>query len=131
MVRILVILLSLAGMLTAFQNCGSGGTLTMEKSAFASSSFSKLLGSCNAVMASKMCDERWSVDAGDTAAFQASCMSGYQSFECPSTPDKLGVCEMVQNNQLRRLYYYAGFTQGLPQADELAQAKANCKGTWQ
>jgi hypothetical protein len=133
MVRLLVILLSMATLITAFQNCGSGGTLTLERSSnsLTSTGFSKLLGACNAYAGSKMCDERWSGNAAESAALQAGCAGGYQVTECPSSADKIGVCELMANNQLRRIYYYQGFTQGLPLADELAQAQAACLGTWQ
>ncbi len=134
MVRILFILLTLAGLITAFQNCGTGGSLTLEKSSLGKSGFSKLLGSCSSLPAGKMCNERWSASMADQPAWQAACAPGgsYQSFECPSTPDKLGVCESLVYNQLQRQYYYQGYPGGtVPMAQEAALAQQNCAGTWQ
>ncbi len=132
MVRILFILLTLAGLITAFQNCGTGGTLTIDKSQMGKSGFTKLLGSCSALPAGKMCNERWSDNAGDKAAWQTSCTGGsYQAFECPATPDKLGACETVSGNQLQLQYLYVGYSGGtVPAAQEGTLAKQNCQGTW-
>lgn len=138
MVRILVILLSLATLITAFQNCGTGGTLSLESSSIGKSGYTNLLGACSALPAGALCDERWSGSAADVAAFQASCAPGvgaYQAFQCPQTPDLLGFCESVVVKQLRRIYYYSGYSQGsVPPAQEAANAQQNCVsggGTWQ
>lgn len=137
MVRILLILLSLATMITAFQNCGTGGTLTLESSSIGKSGFTHLLGACSSLPAGAVCDERWSGSAADTAAFQASCNGAgvYQAFQCPRTPDLLGVCETVVAQHLRRNYFYSGYSMGaIPAGQEAANAQQACvsnQGTWQ
>lgn len=133
MVRLLLILLSMAAMITAFQNCAGGGSLTLEKSRlsnFSSSGLTQLLGSCNNMAAGRVCDERWSATAADIPAVQTACGSAYQAGPCASAQDLIGVCETVANKQLQRLYYYQGYSQNLPPADEFALVKSQCKGTW-
>lgn len=137
MVRLSMIVLSFVTLITAFQNCGTGGGLTLESSSVGKSGFTHLLGACSALPAGGTCDERWSKNAADLSAFQASCNAQgvYQAFQCPETPDLLGVCERLSNNQLHRMHYYSGFSQGATApAQEAASAQAQCaqsQGVWQ
>lgn len=134
MVRILVILLSLAGLLTAFQNCGSGGSLSLSRSSSSSLGF-KVAGSCLSAPAVAMCEEQSSTDNSiNVATLQAGCLapSTFSTGACPVNPNLLGVCARVLGSQMQRSYYYSGYSQGMyPVAQESGEAQQDCTGTWE